>query len=252
MERHCEDLPFDDRAHAYRRSGDIAATIATQHFGIDVDPLTRLRWRDMMSLLREVDTWADDTAVSSSEVIDNLADFSIFERRYPHLSPLALGTEVQGTMLRRTEHILRLGQLAAHATSLGRFVAFRALEGREAVQLFGDCATEHVESQSAFRKEFLPTLAALGAGATLWDSLIDGRSDFSTGKQRVLPDKEYYLALAGTMLHLARGNVRCLLHPGPIYYGGLKIADRIANRVRNGVPIYSNLHRFKQWTKSLR
>ena len=240
-----EEILFDDRAQAYLRSGDVAAAIAEQHFGIDVDDITRQRWRELMGLLREVDTWVDDTGVSPDETLDSLRRFDLFGTRYPYLAPASLGPEIQATMLKRTARILKFGQLATQTTSVRRFVAYRTLEGCESVRLFGDCASSFVLSQPSFGEEFLPALGVLGASATLCDSLIDGRIDARDGKLQLEPGKEYYIVVTGAMLHLARGKLRCLMHRGPITYGGLKVAERLANRIKNGIPSYSNLYRFK-------
>lgn len=235
---------FDDRADAYRKSGDMIAAIARRHYGLDIDDVTHERWRQLMGLMREIDTWADDGGVTSDEVLIGLAEFDLFRERYPELSPEALDIPTQEAMFLRTARILKLGKYAATETSARRYVALRIIEAREAVNLFSDTATEHVTKQPGFEEEFMPTLRALGEAATLWDSILDGRKDVRTGKQTVKPNIEYYARLAGEMLKRAKLGATALLHIEPNVHLGIKVGKRISNRLRNGVPEYSSLKIF--------
>jgi hypothetical protein len=61
--------------------GDIIATIAHNH-GIDVDAQTNERWRDVLSLLREFDTLADDSGISHHDALQELASFDRFAEHY--------------------------------------------------------------------------------------------------------------------------------------------------------------------------
>lgn len=241
--------PIDDRAHAYRRSGDMVAAIARRHNGIDVDDLTTERWRELMGLMREVDTWADDTDASREEVLEGLANFELFQERYPHLAPGELDIQAHLSMLRRADHILRVGDLASRELSVRRFMAFRITEATETVNMFEDTATPHVAEQAGFREEFMPTLRALGEAATLWDSLIDGKQDVRDGKQQLRPDREYYVRITGAMLRRVKLGGAALLHFEPNMHIGIKVGERVVNRVRNGVTDYSTLSRLhpKKW-----
>ena len=66
----------DDRSDSFRMIGDIIATIAHNH-GIDVDAQTNERWRDVLSLLREFDTLADDSGISHHDALQELASFVV-------------------------------------------------------------------------------------------------------------------------------------------------------------------------------
>jgi hypothetical protein len=238
------DRPLDDRAEAYTKSGDIIASIARRHNHIDIDETTHARWRQLMGLMREVDTWADDTDATHQDVLDGLADFDTFSSRYPDLAPESLDNLARGAVLWRTARILKLGERAAQTTSAHRFVAFRILEAREAVNLFADTSTAHVSEQPGFDDEFMPTGRALGEAATLWDSIVDGPKDKRTGKQVVATNFEYYARLATAMIQRAKVGGRAALHIEPNLHLLSKLGKRFTNRLKNGVPEYSNLRIF--------
>ena len=232
---------FDDRAAAYAVSGDIAAGIARQHHGLHIDTVTRERWRQLMSVMREVDTWADSGTVSTAEVLGELASYRLFGERYPLLSPGELGPETHRKLVARARTVLALGDMAAHTLSLPLFISYREGEADETVQAFGDVATDTVWSQPAFGAGFLITMSHLAQGATLWDSMIDGPKDFRTGRQRIEPDGNYYYRLLRQIGYHGKTNGRALLPPAPamaiLKKGGL----RVVNRLRNGIPDYSTL-----------
>ena len=237
--------PIDDRAEAYRKSGDLVAAIARRHSEIDVDEMTLERWRQLMGLMREVDTWADDTDATREEVLDGLMDFGMFQDRYPALAPGELPIDAHLSMLRRADRILKVGELASRELSVRRFIAFRAIEARETVNMFGDTATLHVTEQPKFEGDFLPVLRALGEAATLWDSLIDGRQDVRDGKQTLQPDAEYYSEITKALLRRVKLGGKALLHAELYVHLGAKAAARVKNRLKNGIPEYSTLHRLR-------
>ena len=237
------DKPIDDRAEAYRKSGDLVAAIARSHNHLDVDELTVERWRQLMGLMREVDTWADDTDATREDVLMGLIDFSIFKDRYPALAPGQLKIETHLSLLKRADRILKVGEFASRELSVRRFVALRVIEARETVNMLGDVATPHVAEQPGFDEEFMPVVRALGEAATLWDSLIDGRQDVRAGKQVLEPGAEYHSALTGAMLRRVKLGGAALLHFAPYVHLGAKAGERVVNRVKNGVPEYSTLHR---------
>lgn len=239
-------MPLDDRADAYAKSGDMLAAIARRHYHITVDDLTQARWRQVMGLMREVDTWADDTDATPDDVIDGLGSFDLFRERYPDLTPEALGDEAHEAVLRRTVRVLKLGERVAQATTPQRYVALRTVEGTEAVNLLEDTATIHVAEQPGFEEDLMPTLRALGEAATLWDSIIDGGKDYRTGKQALKPNAEYYARLSGAMLQRARLGGAALLHIEPNVHLGIKVGKRVVNRLKNGVPEYSSLRTFSR------
>jgi hypothetical protein len=233
--------PLDDRAELYGKWGDMVGAIARRHHNIDVDELTQTRWHELMGLMREVDTWADDTGTDEMQVLGGIADFSMFQDRYPHLAPDALSEPAIEAIAYRTVRILKLGRQAAEVTSVPRYVALRVIEAREAVNLFADTATPHVTEQPDFNDAFMPTLRALGEAATLWDSIIDGRRDVRTGKQKLAPTKEYYTQLSGAMMRRIKLGGAAMLHVEPNVHLAIQAGWRVANRVRKGVPEYSSL-----------
>lgn len=241
-----KNFVWDDRAPAYLKSGDLAAAIAKQHHGLDIDPTTHQRWRQLMALMREVDTWADDTDVSPEDVYAGLESFDDFKELYPALAPDSLGTEAQHDLLRRTEKILKLGNYIADTTSVTRFIALRIAEARESVNLFEDTATAHVKEQPRFASDFMPTLRSLGEAATLWDSVIDGSRDTKMGKQALGLSPEYYIKTTGAMLMRGKLGGKALLHTGPFLHLGIKGGLRVVNRIKHGVPDYSNMRLFER------
>lgn len=235
---------WDDRAPAYLKSGDLAVAMATEHYGLDIDDTTHQRWRQLMGLMREVDTWADDTGVSPEVVQEGLRDFTSFKVLYPALAPGEVGPETSAALLRRTAKILHLGQYASAAASPRRFVALRIAEARESVNLFEDVATDHVRQQEGFDLQFMPGLRALGEAATLWDSLIDGKSDWRKGDQALKPNPEYYAQTTKAMLQRTKLGGAALLHVKPLVHLGAKGVLRAVNRLQHGVPEYSTLRLF--------
>lgn len=235
---------WDDRAPAYFKSGDLAAAIATEHYGLTIDEVTTRRWRQLMGLMREVDTWSDEYATPAEEVLAGLASFEDFAPLYPALAPSELSTAAQAAILGRTAKILRLGAHATATDSVQRFVAMRAAEARETVNLFSDVATEAVSGQPKFQEEFLPALRALGEAATLWDSIVDGKKDWRYGKQVLKPHPEYYVQLSRAIARRGRLGGVALLHVRPLFHMAVKGGLRVMNRVQHGVPSYSNLRIF--------
>lgn len=233
--------PIDDRARAYMKLGDMVTAIARRHTHIDVDETTAARWRQVMGLMREVDTLADDTDASAEDVMRSLEDFSNFKDRYPDLAPDATDEHTQQTMLKRTKRILKLGAWAAETISVKRFVALRILEAREAVNLFEDTATEYVAQQPEFSERFMPILRAMGEISTLWDSITDGRTDVKLGRQVLVPDGDYrkqHFAAIGERLKITRGS---MTHIKPMYHFAAHAGIRVVNRVKNGIPEYSTM-----------
>jgi len=237
---------WDDRAPAYLKSGDLAAAIAKQHHRLDIDSITHERWRQLMALMREVDTWADDTGVSAQEVHAGLESFDDFMDLYPALAPQSLGAEAQDRLLRRTDKILKLGSYIADTTSVSRFIILRIAEARESVNLFEDTATQYVREQPEFESGFMPTLRSLGQAATLWDSVIDGWHDTKAGKQSLKLTPEYYIKTTAAMLQQGKLGGKALLHSGPFLHLGIKGALRVVNRIQHGIPDYSNMRLFER------
>lgn len=84
---------IDDRIESYKKLGDVVTAIVRRHGKVDVDRTSAERWHDLMGLLREVDTEADDTNVTPQEMVQRIASFEDFADRYPSLQPDQLGVE---------------------------------------------------------------------------------------------------------------------------------------------------------------
>jgi len=233
--------PLDDRADLYRTSGDLVAAIARHHTGLTVDDATHERWRQIMGLMREVDTWADDTAATNSEVLAGLQDFSRFDGRYPELAPGKLDDDSRNALLRHTARILKLGRYASQVTDPRRFSLLRAAEGRRSVELLAIVATDSVTEQPDFQTKFLPLIKSLGEAATLWDSAVDAYDDKRSGKQVAPPGPRLYGRLLFDMAVRGKPGGRALMHTNVLKHILIKGALRVSNRLRNGVPEYSNL-----------
>lgn len=237
---------IDDRVESYKKLGDVVTAIVRRHGKVDVDATSAERWHDLMGLLREVDTEADDTGMTSQEMMERLTSFEAFADRYPSLRPDELGAEAQATLLVRARHVFRLGELLAETQSVRRFVALRTLEARESTMMFGDVATPQVARQPQFYGKAMPALCAVGEVATLLDSLYDARQDVRDGKQALKPSPEYYARLSGAVAVRLKLGGKALLHVEPLKYLTVQWGMRTKNRIRNGVPEYSSLRRFKR------
>lgn len=176
------DYIFDDRAESFLQVGEVAAHVAERHAGVTLDTATHERWRQLMALLREVDTLADDDKMPADELMVALRDFSIFGERYPALSPDTIGAEKHAALLGRTQRLLHLSELVSRESSVKRFTALRVAEGRETANLLQDSASETVVSQPGFAERFMPAIRSLGVTATLIDSILDAHVDKRTGK----------------------------------------------------------------------
>lgn len=231
---------YDDRAWVYRKSGDLLATIASQHHKLTIDEVTHERWCELMGLMREVDTWLDDTAVSSDEVMQELRDFTQFKALYPELDAAAIGADVHERMVGRVAIVAAAGAQIATTQNIDEFIQLRTLEAFETVNCVGDAATTAVREQPAFEEKFLPTMRALGAAATLFDSLIDARQDCHEGKQQIEPTTQYYVAVARAMKEQGKQGYQALLRPSVVNQIARKGIARSLNRARHGMTPYSN------------
>ena len=239
---------YDDRAHVYHKSGDLLVAIARHHHGLHIDNPTHERWRQLMGLMREVDTWLDDSPVTPDEVITELDSFEQFENRYPDLTASEVGAENHENMVKRAALIAQIGERVMCTPDVSEFIGLRIQEAEETVNLLGDTATERVKTQPEFDTEFLPTIRALGAAATLFDSLIDGRRDVKEGKQIIRPNWRYYKEVGLAMKDQGKIGGPALLHPAPWFHIGVKGIERSVNRVKNGMKSYSNLNILGRYT----
>lgn len=233
---------FDDRAESFFRVGEVAARIARVHAGVDIDDETRERWRQLMALLREIDTLADDEGVDRETIMSALEDFSPFAPYYAALIPQ--NDDRHARLLARTEKIFTLGDVIACETSPMRFAALRIAEGRETANLLDDSASDYVRNQSQFRETFMPTMHSLAISATLLDSILDARADKVAGKISIATDAEYYKSLACGLLRHSRLGAVALLHGSVMSEFGAMSMDRMRNRIKHGARRYSSLHLF--------
>lgn len=236
---------LDDRAESFLQVGTVAKKIAEDHVGLSVDDVTHERWSQLMGLLREVDTLADDGDISSEQVLARLNDFSEFSERYPALTRNQLGNDVTEVLINRTDRVLRIGKSIAQTTSIQRFTALRIVEGREVATYLADTATEAVREQPGFNEEFLPTMQSMAVTANLLDSLTDGRADFKHGKVMRRADAEFYKTLLGQVPRHAKLGRRALMHTSVMQEFGLMSWNRLVNRVRHRDSVTTSLNNFK-------
>lgn len=242
---------IDDRAESFLQVGTVAKVIAEKHCDISIDDQTHNRWAQLMGLLREADTLADDTDVSSEEVLERLGDFSEFEDRYPALTNEAIGEDVREQLLTRTARVLRLGKQVARAISMDRFIALRIVEGREVTSYLEDAATPEVLAQTEFQDSFMPTMRSMAITANLLDSFTDGVMDYRQGKIARKPDGEYHRALLSAIPVQAKLASRALLHLPVMQEFAVMSGHRLVNRIKHRTSPTSSLAIFQPKRKTL-
>jgi len=233
--------PIDDRWKSYMRLGDMMVSIAERHHHIDIDETTHARWRQLMGIMREVDTWVDDTDVTPQEVLRGIESFDRFRARYPDIAPEALDQSVTESRLARVDRIIKLGVQVATTTSIEEFIEARLGEADETIGFFGDAATPYVQSQPDFKEKCMPTLQAMGEFSVLWDSITDGRSDVKLSRQALVPNGEYYKKLGSAALERLRFTRGASRHFEPWRHFAAHAGIRLVNRFKNGIPEYSTL-----------
>lgn len=236
---------YDDRADSFLQVGDVATRIAEVHSGVEVDRITNQRWRQLMALLREVDTLFDDYKITESEIIDELVDFSIFKDRYPGLSPDEMETDRRMALVDRTKLIFALGRDASNTESLDDFISIRISEGHETANLLSDSASSYVLSQEKFNNDFMPVIQSLGVTATLIDSIIDAGDDSRRDKITLPVNAEYYRSLAMESIRHSRLGALALMHGSVLGEFGTMSVNRLKNRIRHGFNTYSSLNIFR-------
>ena len=234
----------DDRADSFLQVGDVAKRVAESHSNISIDGVTHERWRQLMGLLREVDTLVDDTSTTKEQVLLMLSDFTPFSDRYPALAPEVLGENIHKKLLGRTQHLLRLGEFVANATSVERFVKLRISEGRQTANLLEDSATSYVLEQPDFYASFLPAMQSLGVAASTIDSITDARADYRNHKIALTPSSKYYGQLAKVTMEYAPRSIDALLHPAIMKEFAVMSMVRLRNRIRHGMTDSSSLNNF--------
>lgn len=236
------EFVYDDRSQSYAMVGDMLATIARCEYGVSVDDLTLQRWRQAAGLMREFDTLADDSRLSTEQAMEIIDDYDVFRDQYPELDHSSLPLDVRQTMVSRVAYILHLGELLSHEEDP---LEFRDLRGEEATQttmLFVDCASEATAEQPQFADEFVPTLISLGKVANYGDSIVDARRDYIERKIAIKPDRKFYSTLGRAALHEWRLNGSAMISPKMIKLLVSHWKSRLSNRLDNKPSSYSSIN----------
>jgi len=176
-----QTFTLDDTAGYYPQLADLLTSVAASHCDVAIDQTTHMRWRDIMGLMRDVDTNAD-AGLDRSIITDQLATFDQLSEHYPSLNPESLGPKTHQALQHRALHILRIGSLISLQDTLRRYTLLRGSEARHTAYLFSDSATDAVQQQPAFKHSFMPLLERMAISATLLDSVVDAGKDFAGGK----------------------------------------------------------------------
>ena len=193
---------WDPTYPAYYQLADVLKSMAQSHAKVNIDDTTLLRWREVMGVMREVDTQYDDTSTSSESILGELRGFERFQNRYPHISPTALGPVTHEHLMSRASRILKLGRFVSEAETPYRYLRLRAAEAVQTVAVFADTATDDVLSQPRFAQKFMPGLRSLGIAAYLLDSAHDISYDYMHNKADLKPTRRFRVqALAASARH---------------------------------------------------
>jgi hypothetical protein len=204
--------PWDSNYLYYPQLADLLNSVAHEHCGVEVDETTLLRWRDLMGIMREIDTQADDSGVDHDEILRQMESFERFEERYPHITPDAIGQETFSQLLMRTRKILKLGEQVARATTDSRYVKLRAGEALHTAEVFRDSATHYVVDQSAFGNSFMPLLRRMAVLSCFIDSAHDLKKDYAEGKSVLQPLYRTRLTLALKAIGMSARLLPAALH----------------------------------------
>lgn len=163
---------WDRRAHLSSRVSDVIVAVAQYHFHVDIDTETQQRWSELMQLMREIDTKADEPG-SKKMILSELEHFRQFDRRYQHIAPGNFPDDRQAQIGNRVFSILTDGERLTSSTSDYRYIAARRHEAVEVARLFGDTASDFVRTQENFFDDFIPFLEQLTIAANYFDSARD-------------------------------------------------------------------------------
>lgn len=188
---------FDNRADGFRQIGDVIRSVAVHHSKVDVDEITHERWRQLMGLMRELDTYNDalthnwtDSTRSSMRLLTDAS--SPFFDRYPALFPDTIEPKSYEALVKRARSIINLGQFATATHNLNHFVAIRTLEAKQTANLLYDSASPFVKTQPAFFDSFMPLARSYAIGANFYDTFIDARRDYEQKQLKIKPDTTFY------------------------------------------------------------
>lgn len=224
---------WDATYPAYYQLADVLQSVAESHSGVPVDSGTVQRWRELMGIMREIDTHVDDTpSVSHTAVIDELTSFGNFRQRYPHITPEVMGQEMHDRLIGRTMHTLRLGRYVSTAETPYRYFRLRMAEATQTADIFADSASDEVRGHPNFEGSFMPLLRSLGIAACMLDSAHDLPNDHQQGKARLAP----------TFAFRARMLAASVRHVGP--HLGICLRPRIVKQLLLASRIRSNRQRY--------
>lgn len=235
---------FDDRAFGYRLIGENICLLAEGSFGIDLDTTTRERWQQLLGLLREVDTLADERINDPQSVLNTLSDYTVFASGYPALSPAALGDERFGTMVDRTQTILDIGQAISQTDDRNTYIELRKAEAYYSAQLLAESATDTVVQQPEFGS-FMHCITGFGVGANMVDSVLDARYDYRRGAGAVKPSFHLYASLGKETVKHALPHLYRAFHPAAVRGRKQAAVYRITHRLSHGMSPDSSFKIFR-------
>lgn len=207
---------WDERYGSYIQLADLLSVIAQERTGVHIDEPTLGRWRDLMGIMREIDTFADsqeDSPAKIEAVLEALRGFDIFGERYPSITNEAISSDMRRHLLRRTRNILLLGRRAATTTSNRRLVTLRGAEAVQTAEIFADSASPEVLSQENFSGVFMPLLREMGVAACFLDSLHDADDDYQAGQLGKKPTIAYKAWLSAGIMRRVPALVRTCTKP---------------------------------------
>lgn len=182
---------WKDDAEKYRQLADLLRAIAEQYCNTPIDETTRHRWREIVALMMEVDSYIDNRIVpgvsTETKIVEELESFDRFRGRYPHITPEVLGEAVWMRLECTAREIVGHFQLLMEVTSYDEYVQHRTNEAVATAKLFDVCATDVVASNPTFHEKFMPILERLGISACMLDSAYDLANDYKEGKTSLRP-----------------------------------------------------------------
>lgn len=231
---------WDDRAPSFRQVGDVAASVAEHHAGVQLDEVTRERWRELMALLREVDTHVDGGEVSHARVMAELRDFGGLRDYYPALAPEVMTTQQNEAVLARTETILALGRVATTTADVDEFMTARINEADETAGLLDDVASSDVVAQPQY-ENFQVAIRSMSRVACLLDTWLDASADRAAGTFFLPQNSGYRGRLLREAWHESPPAMRAVLHAHVLGGFAVMSVNRLQNRIRHGVSADSSL-----------
>lgn len=224
---------WDRRAHLAERVGDVIAAVANSHFNINIDTETSARWSELMQLMREVDTKADEPH-STPLILAQLQEFTPFKNRYTSLAPENFSSDSQRIIGSRVVSILRDGERLANAETEYRYLAARRHEAIQVARLFSDTASDTVKSQPEFEESFIPFLERLTIAANYFDSARDLPSDYKEGIVSFKPSARFRFHLLERTLEGISAEYTAILHSKVILpYAKLCLVGYYSHHLKN-------------------